>query len=232
MIFVVPGRRYRRKKKDELAEVKAELASLGTEFTQNVLHDELSWTMPVTLDDLAGCPESLIDAARGAASERDDSINGAEYVITLSRSITEPFLTFADNRELRFKAWKAWTERGEMSSERDNLKIAQQMLALRKRIAEIHGYKSFAAYQCDDRMAQTPEAVNELLENVWNRAKDVANEERRVMEEYVKSHGIDLPGGTIEPWDWRYYAEKVRQEKYDFDEGLLKVCYGLLFLFL
>jgi peptidyl-dipeptidase Dcp len=204
---------------DELADLQAELASLSTKFQQNVMKDEEVWGMELQLSDLTGCPESLVEAAQAAATERG---NGEDaYVITLSRSLVEPFLTFSDRRDLRQEAYKAWVSRGEMDPSRDNTKIATETLTLRKRVAEIHGYPSFAAYQCADRMAQTPDKVMELLENVWTRAKESANKERVTMEDFVAQSGVELEGG-IEPWDWRYYAEQVRKDKYDFDEGLLK----------
>jgi peptidyl-dipeptidase Dcp len=99
--------------------------------------------------------------------------------------------------------------------------VAVDILRLRRRLAEIHGYSSFAAYQCADRMAQTPKAVMELLENVWERAKESTNKERASMEEFLAESGQVLDGG-IQAWDWRFYAEQVRQSKYDLDESLLK----------
>lgn len=203
----------------ELADLQAALASLATQFSQNVMTDEETYELVLTRNDLEGCPDFLLEAARTAAQERNKGED--DYVITLSRSLVEPFLTFADRRDLREQAWKAWISRGELSPERDNLAIATKTLALRKRVAEIHGYPSFAAYQCADRMAKTPEAVMELLENVWGRAKKSADGERKSMEEFVKESGMELEGG-IEAYDWRYIAEKVRKAKYDFDESLLK----------
>jgi peptidyl-dipeptidase Dcp len=219
MDFTRAGAALSARNQEELADLQALLASMSTKFQQNVMKDEEVWGMELQGSDMTGCPESLVEAAQAAASERG---NGEDsYVITLSRSLVEPFLTFSDRRDLRQQAWNAWTSRGEMDAARDNIKIAEEILALRKRVANIHGYKSFAAYQCADRMAQTPEKVNELLENVWTRAKESANKERTTMEEFVASTGVELEGG-IEPWDWRFYAEQVRKVKYDFDEGLLK----------
>jgi len=144
-----------------------------------------------------------------------------EYVITLGRSLVEPFLTSSSRRDLRQKAFEAWTQRGEMHPDRDNLKIATKILRLRKRLANLLGYQSFAQYQCVDRMAKTPEAVMDLLTNVWDLAKDSAKKEREDLEDFIKSSGEALEGG-VQPWDWRYYAEKVRKAKFDFDESLLK----------
>jgi peptidyl-dipeptidase Dcp len=185
----------------------------------SVLKDEETYELVLALEDLSGCPESLIEAAKNAAEERNKADH--EYVITLSRSLVEPFLTFSDRRDLRQLAWQAWTSRGEMHPDRDNLKIAVDMLKLRQEQARLHGYQNFAQYQCVDRMAKTPEKVVDLLENVWEKAKISANREREAMEQYVAENFGELEGG-IQPWDWRYYAEKVRIAKYDFDESLLK----------
>ena len=130
---------------------------------------------------MSGCPESLLEAAQQAAMERGKKKD--EYVITTSRSLVEPFLTFSNQRHLRQEAWQAWTRRGEG---RGNLEIATEMLKLRNKIAQLHGYDSFAQYQCVDRMAKTPENVMKLLENVWNRAKVSAEKERLALEEYVQ----------------------------------------------
>lgn len=203
----------------ELADLQARLAQLATEFQQNVMKDEETYELVLGLEDLSGCPQSLVQAARSAAEERGKEAD--QYVITLSRSLVEPFLTFADRRDLREQAWKAWVSRGELSPQRDNLSIAVDTLRLRQRVAQIHGYRSFAEYQCADRMAKTPEAVQELLENVWERAKEAANRERMAMEDFVSKCGMELEGG-IQPYDWRYIAEKARKADYDFDESLLK----------
>lgn len=240
----------------ELADIKAQLASLRTKFEQNVMKDETDYQLPVTLQDLDGCPSSLIDAAKQAATERrksqkekeeegkttsdggdDDLGTQPEYIITLSRSLIEPFLMFCTNRELRKVAWEAWTQKRGQNESTNNVPIAVEMLKLRQRQAKLYGYKTFAEYQCVDRMAKTPKAVMELLENVWNRAKVSANTEREALEEYVRTTEPGLLGGddndndnddiVIEPWDWRFVAEKVRQKHYDLDESMLKPYFSL-----
>ena len=205
---------------EELAEIKAQLATLRTQFNQNVLKDESEYELVVTKADLEGCPASLVEAAQQAARERGR--NGPDdYVITLSRSLVEPFLVFCPNRALRRRAWEAWTQRGELSQSRANIPIATEILKLRQRQAKLYGYKTYAEFQCADRMAKTPENVMKLLEDVWERAKLSTDRERQALEEYVKESGMELEGG-IQPWDWRYVAEKVRVSKYNFDESLLK----------
>jgi len=224
--FTRSGAQFDTDKQKENADIQATIASLLTKFSQNVLKDEETYELVLKQEDLSGCPDSLIEAAKNAAEERDKAEN--EYVITLSRSLVEPFLIFSNRRDLREIAWRAWTSRGEMSPDRDNLKIATQLLKLRQKLARMHGYKNFAEYQCVDRMAKTPENVVELLENVWEKAKVSANSERKELEDYIKqqsSHGVgemEIMANGIMAWDWRYYAEKVRIAKYDFDESLLK----------
>lgn len=218
--FSRQGAAFSEEEKQEYADIKAKLASLQTEFAQNVMKDEETFEIVLSKDDMEGCPESLIEAAKEAAKERNKGDD--EYVITLSRSLMEPFLTYSDRRAMREKAWRQWSKRGELAEDRQNLPIALEMLKLRKRQAEMHGCSSFAEYQCKDLMAKKPENVMNLLENVWERAKVSANKEREALEEYCKEIGDDLGEEGVEPWDWRYYAEKVRIAKYDFDESLLK----------
>jgi peptidyl-dipeptidase Dcp len=218
--FKRAGAHFDEAKQQVNADIQAQLASLTTEFMQNVLKDEETYELVLKKDDLSGCPDSLLEAAKNAAEERSKAED--EYVITLSRSLVEPFLTFSDRRDLREIAFSAWTTRGEMHPDRDNLAIARTMLLLRQELAKLHGYSNFAQYQCVDRMAKKPEAVIELLENVWSKAKVSANREREAMEEYVMEHSDEPLEGGIQAWDWRHYAEKVRQAKYDFDESLLK----------
>lgn len=219
MDFKRQGAHFDEEQKKEYADIKAQLASLSTKFMQNLMKDEESYEIVLKKEDMDGCPDSLIEAARQAASERGKAED--EYVITLSRSLVEPFLTYANNRALREKAFREWTRRGELSDERANLPLAVETLKLRKRQAEMHGYKNFAEYQCEDRMAKTPENVSKLLENVWERARASANREREALEAYCEEIGEELEGG-IQGWDWRYYAEKVRANKYDFDASLLR----------
>ncbi len=186
---------------------------------QNVLKDEEEWEMILTTQDMEGCPPDLISAARQAAIDRKKGPD--DHVITLGRSLVEPFLTYSTRRDLRKIAFKAWTSRGELSKERDNLSIATKILRLRKRQAQLMNKPTFADYQTEDTMAQSPQNVLELLTNVWARAKDAANKERSMMEAFVAEKGEVLEGG-IQPWDWRYYAERVRQANYNFDESELK----------
>lgn len=218
--FVRMGAKLNEEEKKELANIQAEQATLETKFYQNMLKDEETWEMVITVEDMTGCPEDLVAAARQAAIDRGHE-EADDHVITLGRSLMEPFLTYSTRRDLRKKAFEAWTSRGELSEERDNLSIATKMLRLRKRQANLMGHTTFAEYQTEDTMAQTPENVMKLLMDVWERAKEAANIERAMMDSLVSEKGDELEGG-IQPWDWRYYAEQVRQANFNFDESELK----------
>jgi peptidyl-dipeptidase Dcp len=219
--FVRAGAKFDEEKKKSYKEIVTRLAELQTQFSQNVLGDETEFTIKMSLEDLAGCPHDLIAAARQASIERGGA--EGEYVITLSRSLVEPFLTFSTRRDLREKAWRAWTKRGELSEKRDNLAVAGEMLRLRSKQASMHGHESFAAYQHADTMAKTPEAVLQLLQTVWPKAKIAAEKERAALAEYAArlSEGSNSIK-QVEPWDWRFIAEKVRSERFNFDESALK----------
>jgi len=226
------GAKFDEKKKAENAAITARLAELQTQFMQNVMADEGEWNMIVSLaaGDLDGCPDSLISSARTAAEDKAGDGNKRpepdQHMITLNRSLVEPFLIYANKRDLREKAFTAWTRRGELNAERANQPIAEEILKLRMQQAALHDKQSFAHYQCEDYMAKTPAAVMDLLEKVWAPAKLSADSERKALEECVAERGESLEGG-IQAWDWRYYAEKVRQTKYDFDEGELKPYFSL-----
>lgn len=180
--------------------------------------------MVITADDMKGCPPDLIAAARQAAIDREKG--PTDHVVTLGRSMVEPFLSYSSRRDLRKTLFEAFSKRGELSEERDNLSIAKKMLRLRKRQAELHGKSSFAEYQFEDTMAQTPENGMKLLSDVWAKAKDAADREREMMESFLAEKGETLEGG-IQPYDWRYYAEQVRQAKFDFDENEMKPYFSL-----
>jgi peptidyl-dipeptidase Dcp len=161
MDFTRQGASFSPEEKKEYADIKARLAELMTEFSQNVMKDEETYEILLTLEDMEGCPDSLIDAARNVALERNKG--DGEYVITLSRSYVEPFLTFSSRRNLREKAWRAWTKRGELNDERANLPLALETLKLRKRQAEMHGCKTFAEYQCKDMVRSSIYEIFVLL---------------------------------------------------------------------
>jgi len=214
--FVRAGALLGPEQKTRMSEITARMASLHTHFGQNVLFDEDEWRLVLVAGDLAGLPDFARDAAAAAAKER--GLDG-KYVITLSRSSVEPFLTFSARRDLRETAYRAWVQRGEHQGEHDNAPLIAELLALRQEQARLLGYDTYAAYRLDDTMAKTPEAAELLLEQVWEPAKHKAAAERAELAEAANLDGLNEP---IAPWDWRYYAEKVRAAKYDLDESALK----------
>ena len=220
--FVFAGARLCASARQRLAEIGERLATLYTRFRQNVLADEAAFRLVLQGEaDLAGLPPQLRTAAREAARQCD--LPDA-WVITLSRSLVVPFLTYSDRRDLRERAFRAWTRRGENDGEHDNRPVLREILALRSELARLHGYASFADYTLVDRMAGTPKAVAALLARVWEPAKAKAAAELEALRAAARARGQDI---AIEPWDWRYYAEKVREERYDFDEAALKPYFSL-----
>ncbi|MBT8412129.1 MAG: peptidase M3, partial [Octadecabacter sp.] len=163
--FVRSGALLQGAEADRLAEVKQRLSVLGTQFTQNLLADERSWFMP--LDDLAGLPDFVVSAAQAAG--KDKGADGP--VVTLSRSLIVPFLQFSARRDLREKAYEAWTARGANGGETDNRAIASEILKLREERAHLLGYDTFAGYKLETEMAGTPDAVRDLLMQVWTPAR-------------------------------------------------------------
>ena len=204
-----------------LAAIGERLASLGTAFGQNVLADEKAYALVLEESDLAGLPGFVLDAARAAAAER--GLPG-KHVITLSRSSIEPFLQFSARRELREKAFQAWIGRGENGGATDNRGIVTEMVALRAERAKLLGFETFADFRLDDQMAKTPQAVRGLLDQVWTRARARARRERDELQDIARAEGGNF---AVAPWDWRYYAEKLRKARFDFDEAQIKPYFQL-----
>jgi peptidyl-dipeptidase Dcp len=203
--------------KKRLAEVTERLATLGTQFSQNVLADEKDYTLVLEgEDDLAGLPDFLRAAAAQVATER--GLPG-KHVITLSRSSIEPFLQFSSRRDLREQAFCAWISRGERGGGTDNKAIVAEMVALRAERAKLLGFPTFAHFKLDDMMAKTPDAVLDLLNEVWRPARARAEGEAEALQALVREEGGNF---ELAPWDWRYYAEKLRQREHDFDEAQIK----------
>ena len=215
--FVRSGAKLKGYERQRMSEITQRLATLGTGFAQNMLADEASYELVLeSEEDLAGLPGFLVSAAASAANERGHE---GKHVITLSRSLIEPFLQFSDRRDLREKAFRAWIARGENGGETDNREIIVETLKLREERANLLGFKTFADFKLDDQMAKTPNKVRELLMNVWRPAKVQAANEAAKLQELANSEGANF---DIEPWDWRYYAEKVRKQEHDLDEAEIK----------
>ncbi|GAB3758101.1 M3 family metallopeptidase [Ramlibacter monticola] len=220
--FVRAGARLPADAQERHAQIVQELASLQTAFGQNVLHDESAWALVLREEDeLAGLPAFVRSAARAAAQQRG---LGEVHAITLSRSLIVPFLTFSERRDLREQAWRAWVGRGMHAGEHDNRPRVGRILQLRQEQARLHGYANYADYALDDRMARTPAAVDRLLDDVYGRAKAALARERAALEAVQRA-----AGGTarIEAWDWRYWAEKVRQRDFAVDDAQVKPYFPL-----
>ena len=203
-----------------MKEIKGRLAELGTAFTQNLLADERTWFMELAEDDLAGLPAFVIDTARAAGVEK--GVGGP--VVTLSRSLIVPFLQFSTRRDLREKAYKAWTARGANGGATDNRASTAEILALRAERAKLLGYDSFAAYKLETEMAKTPEAVRDLLMAVWEPAKARALSDADALEQMMAQDGVN---GPLAAWDWRFYSERRRKDLHDLDEAEVKLYFQL-----
>ena len=199
----------------KMKEVKSRLAVLGTQFVQNLLKDEADWFMPLSNDALAELPDFVQDAAQAAGNDK----NADGPVVTLSRSLIVPFLQFSPRRELRKKAYNAWAARGANVGETDNRGIAGETLKLREERAKLLGYPDFAHYKLETEMAGTPDAVRDLLMQVWEPAKAQANKDAKTLEAMLHADGFE---GPLESWDWRYYSEARRKVEHDLDEAILK----------
>ncbi len=214
--FVRAGALLGAAQKTRMAEITSRMASLHTLFGQNVLHDEDEWRLVLDAGELAGLPDFAREAAASAARER--GLDG-KYVITLSRASVEPFLTFSARRDLRREACEAWAARGEHPGANDNTALIREIVALRDEQAHLLGYGDYAAYRLDDTMAHTPRRPAICSRQVWEPAKQKAAVEREELVAMARQDGIN---DAIEQWDWRYYAEKVRQAKYEIDEAAVK----------
>ncbi|MDB5568084.1 MAG: peptidase [Tardiphaga sp.] len=202
--------------KTRMAEINERLAHLGTAFSHHLLGDEQDWFMEIGDGDTDGLPESFVAAARAAAEERGMT---GKAIVTTSRSSMEPFLKSSTRRDLREKAYKAFTARGDNGNDNDNNATIVEILQLREESAKLLGFPTFAAYRLEDSMAKTPEAVRGLLERVWKPALARALADRDALQELVTEEGGNF---KLSSWDWRYYAEKLRQRRANFDDAAIK----------
>ena len=202
--------------KKRMAEINERLAHLGTSFSHHLLGDEQEWSMELAEGDRAGLSDSFIAAARAAAEQRGMA---GKAIVTLSRSSVEPFLQSSARRDLRERVYKAFIARGDNGNANDNNAVIGELLALREESAGILGYPTYAAYRLEDSMAKTPDAVRGLLERVWKPARARALTDRDEMQAVIAAEGGNF---ALAPWDWRYYAEKLRQAKANFDDAAIK----------
>ena len=217
--FVRAGAKLDAPAKARLSQINQQLAGLFTKFSQNVLADEADSVLVLRADkDLGGLPASLRDAAKTASDSRKLAAAG---VITNTRSSIEPFLTYSDQRALREKAWRMFTNRGDNGGAHDNNALITQILQLRAERAKLLGYATHAHLRLDNTMAKTPEAAMQLMLEMWKPAVARVHEEVADMLALAKQEGAPADF-KIEPWDYRYYAEKVRKARYDLDQNEVK----------
>ncbi len=215
--FVRAGARLDATAKKRVAAINERLAALYTSFTQNVLAEESGYKLILEKEaDLAGLPPSVVSAAAAAAETQGQK---GKWAILNTRSMVEPFLSYAHRRDLREKVWRTFYARGDHGDARDNKGLITEILKLRAERAKVLGYATHAHWRVEDSMAKTPQNTLQLMETVWEAAR------ARVLEEVADMQAIadkEKAGIRIEPWDYRYYAEKVRQAKYDLDANEVK----------
>ena len=213
--FVRAGARLSPSAKRRVAELNERLAVLETTFAQNLLGDE-DTALAFGKDDLTGLPPAVRAAMAAAAGER--GLAGG-FVVLNTRSSVEPFLSYSDRRELREKVWRGFVRRGDNGDARDNKPVIREILRLRAERAHLLGYPTHAHWRLGDQMARTPQQALELMEEVWPAAVTRAHEEVAEMQALADGEGAGI---AIEPWDHRYYAQKVRKARYDLDESELR----------
>ncbi|NHO86401.1 M3 family metallopeptidase [Pseudoteredinibacter isoporae] len=197
------------------SEINQRLSQLQNQFSNNVLADEEGYVTFFSKDQSAGLPESYLSAAASSAKAKGKE---GQYAVSNTRSSMSPFLTYADNRELRKQVWTNYYSRGDNGGEHDNNAIIAEILKLRHERVGLLGYKDYASWQLESRMAGKPENAMKLMEAVWPAAIARVDEEIADMLEIAKADGVK----NIEPWDYRYYAEKVRKAKYDLNSDEVK----------
>ncbi|MFT6997701.1 MAG: peptidyl-dipeptidase Dcp [Cryomorphaceae bacterium] len=214
--FEMDGAELDKAKKERYAAINKELSSLYTEFSNNVLHDEENYVTYLTEEQLGGLSDGFVKSAAKIAADKGKE---GKYAITNSRSSMDPFLTYSTERELRQEVWTNYYSRGDNGDEYDNNELIAEILKLRRERVELLGYANFAEWRLQDRMAKTPENAINLMEAVWPAAIARVAEEVTDMQAAADKNGDNI---TIEPWDYRFYAEKVRKEKYDLDSDEVK----------
>ena len=214
--FEMSGANLNTADKKRYAKINKELSKLYTQFSNNVLHDEENYVTFLDSTQLGGLPQSFINSAKKTAEEmgKDD-----KYAITNTRSSMDPFLTYSNERELREKVWRNYYSRGDNADEYDNNEIIKKILKLRDERVELLGYDNYAQWRLQNRMAKNPENAMDLLMQVWPKAVKRVEEEVTDMQAIADANNDNI---TIEPWDYRYYAEKVRQQKYNLDSDEVK----------
>lgn len=215
--FVRSGALLNAEQKEQLKKINKELSVLQLRFDNNVLKETNSYKLVIDKkEDLAGLPQGAIDAAAEAAKANGEE---GKWVITLHNPSWIPFLQYADNRELRKQVYTAYTKRGDNGNENDNNEYINKIINLRIEKAKLLGFNTFADYVLDENMSKKPENVMALLTKIWDKANPRAKEEVKEMQAIADKEGVNI---KIEPWDWWYYAEKVRAEKFNLNEEQIK----------
>ena len=214
--FAMRGAAIDAKKKERYAAIDKELSVLYNKFSDNVLHDEENYVTYLNKDQLGGLSDGFIKSAAAIAKEKGQE---GKYAITNTRSSMDPFLTYSTERDLRKQVWTNYYSRGDNNDEYDNKEIIAEILKLRRKRVELLGHKNYAEWRLQDRMAKTPENALNLMEAVWPAAISRVAEEVADMQAIADANGDNI---TIEPWDYRYYAEKVRVAKYDLNSDEVK----------
>ena len=214
--FAMRGAELNPEKKARYAAIDKELSTLYNTFSDNVLHDEENYVTYLNANQLGGLSEGFVKSAAAIATEKE---NEGSYAITNTRSSMDPFLTYSTNRALRKQVWTNYYARGDNGDDYDNNRIIAQILKLRRERVELLGYKNYAEWRLQDRMAKTPENALALMEAVWPASIARVHEEVADMQAVANANGDSI---TIEPWDYRYYAEKVRVAKYDLNSDEVK----------
>jgi len=214
--FQMNGANLDEKGKTRYAEINKELAKVYTDFSNNILHDEENYVTYLNENQLSGLSDSFIQSAKKTAEEQGKP---NYYAIVNTRSSVDPFLTYSNERKLRKQVWDNYYSRGDNNDEYDNNNLIKEILKLRDERVELLGYDNFAEWRLQDRMAKNPENAMDLLMAVWPSAIGRVEEEVDDMQKVAEQEGADF---EIEAWDYRYYAEKVRQEKYDLDSEEVK----------
>lgn len=214
--FDMNGANLDAEKKEKFAAINKELSTLYNKFSDNVLHDEENYVTYLTDNQLGGLSEGFIKSAAKIAADKGHE---GEYAITNTRSSMDPFLTYSTERELRKQVWTNYYSRGDNDDEFDNNELIAEILRLRREKVELLGYSNYAEWRLQDRMAKNPENAMNLMEAVWPAAIARVREEVADMQAVADKNGDNI---TIEPWDYRFYAEKVRKEKYDLNSDEVK----------
>ncbi|MDA9643190.1 M3 family metallopeptidase [bacterium] len=221
--FIRSGALLKGSDKDRYSDINQEISKLSVQFSQNLLAETNNFEVILSKDDLKGLPEDIINLAKEEAENKYKKTSNAKYsdkyIFTTHRSSMYPFLTYSERRDLREKLYTGYIMRGDNNNEYDNKNITSKIASLRVEKANILGFDTHAHYVLDNTMAKTPDAVYELLNQLWKPALDRAKDELQELQNFVNEEGQNF---KIASWDWWYYSEKVRKEKYNLDEEEIK----------